>query len=282
MSERFFDDIFKAGSKTYFYSSFFFPSEIKKDVFVLYGFVRTVDNFVDSNPQKKKEFYSFKKEFFLARKGKKINNKIINEFILLEKRKKFEKKWANDFIKSMERDLIKKKMKTLKEIEKYMHGSAEVIGLFMAKIFEINKKAYTCARLLGKAMQYINFIRDIDEDIQLQRNYFPEKDYTKAGLNEYTKSEFLKNKKGFNKFIKMQIKRYKQWQKEAEKGYKYLPKKYLIPVKTAADMYNWTAKEIEKNPQIVFRKKVKPNIAHIVGQGFLNKLAIKEGFDWKH
>jgi phytoene synthase len=53
--------IFKQGSRTYFYSSLFFPSYLKKDVFSLYGFVRKADNLVDSIPQDIKGFYDLKK-----------------------------------------------------------------------------------------------------------------------------------------------------------------------------------------------------------------------------
>ena len=50
-----------------------------------------------------------------------------------------------------------------------------------------------------------------------------------------------------------------------EKGYEYIPKKYLIAVKTISDMYNWTAKKILKNPFIVYTKNVKPLIIKILG-----------------
>ena len=53
--------IFKQGSKTYFYSSIFFPSIIRKDVFKLYAFVRKTDNYVDATPQDIDGFNNFKK-----------------------------------------------------------------------------------------------------------------------------------------------------------------------------------------------------------------------------
>ena len=55
--------IFKNGSKTYYYSSFFFPPNVKEDVFKLYSFVRKADDYVDSVPQQKQEFYSFKARY---------------------------------------------------------------------------------------------------------------------------------------------------------------------------------------------------------------------------
>ena len=38
-------NIFKKGSKTYFNSSLFFPRDVREDVFKLYSFVRTADDF---------------------------------------------------------------------------------------------------------------------------------------------------------------------------------------------------------------------------------------------
>ncbi len=264
------ETIFKNGSKTYFYSSVFFPKQVKTDIFDLYAFVRTIDNFVDDIPQKSKEFLSFEKDFKLARSGKKINNSIINNFIELEKRKKFNKNWANSFLKSMKEDLNHKTYKTLKEVENYMHGSAEVVGLFMCKILDIDKSAYKSARLLGKAMQYINFIRDIDEDIKLKRCYFPKKELEKYGLKCFDKDLMLQNKKEFKKFVREQLKHYKKWQKLAEKDFEKINKKYLPAIKTASEMYKWTASVIEKDPLVVFRKKVKPSKSRIIFTGLKN------------
>ena len=50
-------NIFKKGSRTYFYSSLFFPNGVRGDVFRLYAFVRRADDFVDSIPQQKEKFY---------------------------------------------------------------------------------------------------------------------------------------------------------------------------------------------------------------------------------
>jgi phytoene synthase len=68
----------------------------------------------------------------------------------------------------------------------------------------------------------------------------------------------------------MHIKRFCYWLETAEKGYHYMPKRYLISVKTAMDMYQWTAEQIHKNPLIVYEWKVKPLISQIISTVFLN------------
>ncbi|HOF32804.1 MAG TPA: phytoene/squalene synthase family protein [Spirochaetota bacterium] len=248
--------IFRKGSKTYFTASLFFPSEVRRDVFSLYAFVRTADDFVDSVPQRKNEFYEFKKLYLESlKKGKKSGNDIIDNFIDLFYRKKFKAEWVSAFLESMELDLTKKRYKSIDETLHYIFGSAEVIGLFMARILDLPKKADKHAQMLGRAMQMINFIRDIAEDNSFGRSYLP----LNGKMKSLDYSFSFSNKDMFDAFIRRNSLLYKKWQKSAEEGYQYIPKRYLVPIKTAADMYLWTASQIEKNPMIVYEKKVKPS-----------------------
>ena len=80
-------------------------------------------------------------------------------------------------------------------------------------------------------------------------------------------------KEGFQRFVQAQIRRYEHWQIEAEKGFRYIPHRYLIPIKTASEMYKWTAQKIEKNPFIVYKMKVKPSKTRIWMTAFLNAMA---------
>lgn len=269
-----FTTIFKNGSTTYFYSSIFFPKEIKTDVFILYSFVRTADNFVDAIPQQKKEFYKFREQYELALKGKDVGDEIIHAFIALMKRKQFDKKWVDAFLDAMEQDLSKKTYTTLKETEKYMYGSAEVIGLFMAKIMNLPPASFTSARYLGKAMQLINFIRDVQEDNLLGRTYLPVNEMHALGLKGVRNKDAVANPEAFSQFITQQITRYHKWQKEAEKGYHFIPHRFLIPIRTASDMYAYTASQIQKNPLIVYERKVKPNKFQILATGIKNSFTM--------
>jgi phytoene synthase len=63
---------------------------------------------------------------------------------------------------------------------------------------------------------------------------------------------------------------YCKWQYIAESGYDFIPKRYLIPVKTASEMYNWTADQINKNPFLIYKKKVKPQISQILQTTVMN------------
>lgn len=254
------EQIFKQGSKTYYNASRFFPKETRYDIFIFYAFVRVADDYVDCIPQQKKEFLAFKKEFESCWKTNKSSNKIIVDFVSLAKRKQFDKKQIDAFFSAMSYDLKGELITTKKGSIKYMYGSAEVMGLCISRIMNFKKELYPYAQLLGRAMQYANFIRDIDEDLDLGRWYLPI-DNKEIQPN---KNWLVSHPKEFNTYIKKQIEQYHLWQQEAEVGIKHIPKRYRIPIAVASKMYKWTAKQIEKNPQIIFKRKVKPSKTRIL------------------
>lgn len=261
-------EIFRRGSKTYFNSSVFFPDAVRNDVFTLYAFVRTADDFVDATPQDAAGFYAFRDAWRESEKGRASGNGIIDNFVALSRRRRFDPRWTEAFLYSMELDLKKKIYHTLDETLEYIYGSAEVIGLYMAQLLRLPDEAHYPARMLGRAMQYINFIRDIDEDNGLGRRYLP----ADNGPAELTREYALANRDEFAAYVRAQSALYLGWQKEAEEGYRFIPRRCRIPVKTAGDMYIWTAREIMKNPLVVFERKVKPSRGRIIRSIAFNTL----------
>lgn len=235
--------VFKKGSTTYFVSSIFFPRIKRKEVSLLYAFVRIADDFVDTVPAKKKEFFSFKKEFEKAWAGK-SNSALHNDVVSLAKKYDFKKSWFIAFFNSMEMDLYKKNY-TFKELKTYIYGSAEVIGLMLSRLLYLDRKLDAQARKFGASMQLINMIRDIKEDTALGRTYL-------------------------SKELSFYMKYYKMWHADAQKAFPKIPYRYRVPIKTAADMYMWTARKIEKDSSIPYKYKLKPKKFHILCRGLYN------------
>jgi phytoene synthase len=261
---------FRQGSTTYFNSSLFFPPDVRREVFHLYGFVRIADNFVDEIPQDPEGFYRFRVNYERALAGTPADDPIIDRFVELQERRNFDPAWTEAFLDSMEADLTKREYDTLDEILWYIYGSAEVIGFFMSRILGLPEEALEAAAMQGRAMQYINFIRDIKEDLELGRRYLP---LVGTGLPTLDEEYVMAHPQEFLEFHRRQISLYRGWQREAEKGYRYIPKRYRVPIRTAAEMYLWTARQIEKDPLVVYRKKVKPKRLRIVAQVLKNLVA---------
>ena len=269
--------VFKAGSTTYFNSSLFFPPAMRAEVFALYGFVRVADNFVDAIPQEAEAFRRFVARYRAAWAGTPADDAIIDDFTALARRLEFEPAWTDAFLASMEADLTQRFYRTEAEMLEYVYGSAEVIGLYMAKIMRLPAEAQFAAQRLGRAMQVINFIRDAAEDAGLGRRYLPlerdgrrlldvpddwmpSREWAQAHPAEWTT------------FLRGHLDRYAAWQAEAEAGYRYIPRRPRMAVRTAGDMYNWTARKIAADPFVVFARQVKPKKARIVAQALWNGL----------
>lgn len=262
--------IFKKSSITYYFSSLFFPKRVQNEISVLYAFVRTADDFVDSVPAKRSALIKFVKEYEQSRKGTKVPNEIVSSFTKLEKDKRFNPEWTEYFLRSMALDLKKKTYADINELEEYMYGSAEVIGLYLASILSLPKESLPYARKLGKAMQYLNFIRDIREDNSLGRTYIPQSTLNHFGLRGLQLRDIKGLEDKFSSMIRSEIERYYEWDNEARKGFRYIPRKYRIAIRTAADSYRWTAKKIFENPMIVYERKVKPTPRQVLLRGVFN------------
>lgn len=265
--------IFRRGSRTYFYSSLFFTAAQKRDVFALYAFVRTADDFVDRVPPDGAGFERFVAQYHAAMAGQPAGDEVIDGFVELAGRKGFEPAWTESFLDTMRQDLVRHEYADLADTEAYMYGSAEVVGLFMARLLELPDAALPHAQRLGKAMQYANFLRDVGEDQALGRTYLPRTVLTQHGLASLDRSEIAAHPERFEALMRSEIARYRLWQSEAEAGYRYLPTRAWIPIATAADMYRWATDEVARRPLVVFERQVKPSVPRIMTRAARNAVA---------
>jgi 15-cis-phytoene synthase len=82
----------------------------------------------------------------------------------------------DDFLNAMRMDLTVTDYPDRAALERYMHGSAEVIGLQLLPVLGTvtrPEEAAPYAAALGKAFQLTNFLRDVDEDLARNRIYLP-------------------------------------------------------------------------------------------------------------
>ena len=157
---------------------------IQPDIHSIYGFVRFADEVVDSfhGYDKEKLLNSFEKDLQSALEEGVSLNPILNSFQTTIKKHNIDIKLVDAFLHSMKMDLHKTQYNTKEEYEKYIYGSADVVGLMCLKVFvNGNEEEYTklkkTAMKLGSAFQKVNFLRDLKDDVEiLNRSYFPNVD----------------------------------------------------------------------------------------------------------
>ena len=224
-------------------------SSIRKDIYNIYGFVRLADEIVDS-------FHAYNKASMLSdlrvetvkaiEAGISINP-VLNSFQYTVNRYAIPFELIDSFLQSMESDL-RKSTYNREEYNSYIFGSAEVVGLMCLKVFcngcadEYGKlKPY--AQKLGSAFQKINFLRDVQADLEcLGRHYLPAVD-----LKYLTEAE----KRLIEDEIEAEF-------DEALKGIKQLPVNCRAGVYTAYVYYRQLLKRIRKVPATeICRRRVR-------------------------
>jgi phytoene synthase len=158
----------------------FLNKDLHKPIYSIYGFVRFADEIVDSFDgfDKSTLLAEFKKDTYAAIKNKISLNPILNAFQWVVNTYKVPHELIETFMNSMEMDLDKK-VYDKETYEKYILGSAEVVGLMCLKIFvggdeNEYERLKMNAMKLGSAFQKINFLRDLNDDFnELGRTYFP-------------------------------------------------------------------------------------------------------------
>jgi len=213
--------------------------EFRLPVYAIYGFVRYADEIVDTFHGEDKALLlaEFKTETYKAISNKISLNPVLHSFQLAVNQYNIPLDYVEAFFYSMEMDLHDIHY-NLDKYQKYIYGSAEVVGLMCLKVFcNGNENQYNNllapARSLGAAFQKINFLRDIKSDYEERgRTYFPEIDFTK--FTDAQKS-FIENdiKKDFD---------------DAYKGILNLPKGARLGVYLAYVYYLQLFKKIKQLP----------------------------------
>jgi phytoene synthase len=275
--------IFKQSKSTYYWSSRFLPRAMRDDVFRLYSFVRLADDYTETEPAKKAEFRSLRRAWQKAADDPSfdtdasahdsIDQRVIKNIVYLTRIYDFDPAWVASFWDSMQADLDGKHYRKLDDMLWYIHGSAEVIGLMMAKIMHLCPEAYQAAALQGRAMRLISFIRDIAEDAEAGRQYFPAEDLARFDLPDLTRETVLENQAAFTKFVQFELSRYAKWQAEAEARAEQdvlsMPRRVRIPLKATTRLYRLTAKQIARDPLVMYIRKIKPSKSQALISGLI-------------
>jgi len=160
-------------------------------VYAVYGFVRYADEIVDTFHGKDKQalLQRFKEDTYRAIDEEISLNPVLHAFQIVVNEYGIDHDLIEAFLYSMEMDLDQT-LHDQASYEKYIYGSAEVVGLMCLRIFcEGNRKKYdellSSAKSLGSAFQKVNFLRDIKSDFDDRgRVYFPGVDFNKFTLDD--------------------------------------------------------------------------------------------------
>lgn len=170
--------------RTFFLATRLLTPQQRPAVHALYGFARRADDILDdfdpsvSSSERANELQRLATRLFNRMTAGVTDDGDLSLAAVVDTAHRYGIPWEHfdDFLSSMRMDLSTTDYPDRAALDRYMYGSAEVIGLQMLPVLGTvceSTEAAPYAAALGKAFQLTNFLRDVDEDLQRGRIYLP-------------------------------------------------------------------------------------------------------------
>lgn len=249
----------KRHGTTYYWSTYALPRIRRHHVHALYAFCRYADDIVDDlgdvpTEVREKELAAFGDRFFADVEQGRSDDPVLKAVVHTVRSFDIDIDCFRRFLRSMAMDLTIDSYDTYDDLLGYMDGSAAVIGEMMLPILEpLSPAALAPAHDLGNAFQLTNFLRDINEDLDLGRVYVPQSDIRRFGA-EVAFAE-RRVTPAFVALMSFEIDRTRQLYASADRGVAMLPPSSARCISAARALYSRILEVIEANEYDVFSKR---------------------------
>jgi len=248
---------------TYYWSTKVLPRVKQHHVWALYAFCRSADAIVDERgpapvDERAKALADFGDRFFADVALGASDDPVLKAVVHTVKAFDIDLDCFRRFLRSMTMDLTVPTYETWDDLRGYMDGSAAVIGEMMLPILEpLQPEAKQHARDLGDAFQLTNFLRDIDEDLDRGRQYVPQEDLRRFGV-DLTERRVTPQ---FVELMQFEIARCRELYVSADLGLSMLPPQSARCIGAARVLYGRILEKIEAQGYDVFSKRARVSTA---------------------
>ena len=240
-------EIIKENSKSFYKAFSRLPKDKANAIFAVYAFCRTADDLIDLRNDAER-LNLFKDELSLFSKGEIVDKPLWRALEEVFKNYNMDIKPFFEMIEGQLMDANFKNIETQDELIDYCYYVAGTVGLMILPILSTkhHKELEEVAVKLGTAMQITNILRDIGEDLKINRIYIPKEIMDKFNYSSLDLSSNLIN----NNFIKLweyEAKISEELYKEAYKKIKLFDKDSSGAVLLAATLYKEILNSVRKN-----------------------------------
>ena len=251
-----------AGVTNFYYAFAFLPPEKRRAIEAVYAFARRGDDIVDSGLSPAEaaaglEQYRRTLAACFAEPPARFAEPELQALAHAIRLFRIPRQPFDDLVLGLEMDLRGASYQTFDDLCLYCYRVASTIGLICIEIFGYrNPRTPEYAVDLGKALQVVNIVRDVQRDAQQGRIYIPQEDLDRFGVDP---SQLLTGKyhPGFVELMKFECERARQYFRSARQ---LLPPEDRPSLKAAEIMgaiYWGILKRIEKRHYNVFGERIR-------------------------
>jgi len=211
---------------TYYWATMALLRMVRPYVHALYGLCRYADEIVDAFDdvavsQRRYRLNELRKQLRRDLRVGDSDHDVLKAVVFTARAFALPTSAFERFFDSMESDLEVSRYDTYADLERYMDGSAAVIGELMLPILDPTDTdaAFGGARDLGVAFQLTNLLRDVGEDLDRGRVYFPLDELAHFGVD----IESRRVDDAWADFCCFQIDRMQVLYRRADEAITYLP-----------------------------------------------------------
>ncbi len=255
--------------RTFFLATLLLPPARRPFVHALYGLARHLDDIVDEHPpagvdERAERLDGWTADFLADLDWGATSDPVARAAMDTMRRWRIPTRYVVDFVESMRMDLTVTSYETYADLERYMWGSAAVIGLQMLPILGRADDGTgepvrwdlleTHAIALGQAFQLTNFLRDVGEDLRRGRVYLPQESLRRFGVDRDRLARGRVDEPIRN-LMAWEIERARRTYAEAAPGIELVAPESRECLRTAVTLYAEILDEIERADYDVFSER---------------------------
>jgi phytoene synthase len=175
---------------TYYWAARCLPAPVRPATHALYGYVRTADDIVDGPARpptagaRREALDAWEETLRAGLRAGRSTHPVVGALVDAGVRHDLPLDELSPYMRSMRVDCGPVRIASWEELQDYMDGSAGSVGRIMAALLGVPPRHHADFGRLGHAFQLTNFVRDVREDLALDRVYLPGEERARLGVPE--------------------------------------------------------------------------------------------------
>lgn len=246
--------------KNFYYSFLTLPKALRRDMCVLYAFMRETDDIGDDESQsieaRGERLAEWKRSLERMVGGKSSDHPLMPALADLVARKRIPPEYLFDVIAGVEMDLSPRRFETFDELQEYCYRVAGAVGLCCIHVWGFrDEEAVEPAIDCGTAFQLTNILRDMAEDSERGRVYLPQEDLRRFRYTEEDVAGKVINPP-FRELMRFEVRRARQYYKTSELLFEHLSDEGKPILRAMRRIYGGILDRIESADYDVYSRRI--------------------------
>lgn len=253
-------------AKNFYYAFITLPREKRRAIYAVYAFCREADDIADADSsidEKKSKLGVLRTRLERAQAGDPQGgiDIALSDAIMLYG---IDPQDLAHVIDGVEMDLVISRYETFPDLQIYCYRVASAVGLSVLPILagggeSLPTEAREAGEKLGLGMQLANIVRDVAEDIAIDRVYIPQEDLRRFQVSEEMLHHGVMND-DMRRLLSLESERARKYMREGERVSEFLPRNARGCITLLSRIYTRILEMAEVRDYDVFKERLSLSI----------------------